>query len=50
MTEQEFIEKAKEYGYDENGIKDLLSGYAELKALIPDASYNDIVLVEQAIY
>ena len=50
MTEQEFVEKAKEYGYDEEGIAELLEAYKELTALDADASYADIVLIQQAVY
>ena len=50
MTKQQFIDKAKEYGYDDSAIVELLKGYDELKALDPNASYEDIVLIMQAKY
>lgn len=50
MNRDEFIAKAMEYGYDEEGIKGLLESYAEMKALDANASYSDILLIEQAVY
>lgn len=50
MSRDEFIAKAMEYGYDEEGIKGLLEAYAEMKAIMPNVSYDDIVLIQQAVY
>lgn len=50
MTRAEFIAKATEYGYDADGIKDLLSVFDEMKEAVPDADYADIILVEQPEY
>lgn len=50
MTREEFIEKAKEYNYDEEGIKGLLEVYDEIKAIDANYRYEDIILIEQAVY
>lgn len=50
MSRQEFIDKAKEYGYDEQGIKDLLETYREMREINPDADYDEIILVPQPVY
>lgn len=50
MSKDEFIAKATEYGYDEEGIKELLESYDEMKALDANLSYSDILLIEQAVY
>ena len=50
MTKEEFIAKAKEYNYDKDGIKDLLELYDEMKAIDSEYRYEDIVLIEQAVY
>ena len=50
MTKDEFIAKAKELGYDAEGIKDLLATYDDLKAHYPDFKYEDFVLIPQAVY
>lgn len=50
MTKDEFIEKAKEYGYDDEGIKELLQVYKEMQELMPTATYDDIALIQQAVY
>lgn len=50
MTREEFIAKAKEYGYDDEGIKDLLSVFDEMRELAPETTYEEIVLIEQAVY
>lgn len=50
MTKEEFIKKAKEYGYEEDGIKELLSLYDEMREIDSQFDYKYIVLVEQAVY
>ena len=50
MNRDEFIALAKEYGYDEEGIKGLLETYDEMKALDANLSFSEIVLIEQAVY
>ena len=50
MTKEEFIEKAREYGYDEDGIKGLLAVYDEMKEIDDQFDYKYIVLIEQAVY
>lgn len=50
MTKAEFIKQAKEYGYSEEAIKDLLQGYDETKRMIPNFDYSEIVLIEQPEY
>lgn len=50
MTRAQFIEKARAYGYDEKGIEELLAIYEEMVEIMPDASYEDIVLIPQPEY
>lgn len=50
MTKEEFIAKAKEYGYDDDGVEALLEVYDEIKAIDSEYRYEDIVLIEQAVY
>jgi hypothetical protein len=50
MTREEFRAKAIKYGYDENGIKELLEEYDEISEEVPGFSYEDIVLIEQPKY
>ena len=50
MNKDDFIAKAKEYGYDDEEIKGLLETYNEMKAINPSASYADVVLIQQAVY
>lgn len=50
MTKEEFIAKAKEYGYDDEGVRELLEVYDEIKAIDNEYRYEDIVLIEQAVY
>lgn len=51
MTETEFIRIAKEeYNYDEDGIKELLRTYEEMKEINAGAKYEDVLLIPQPVY
>ena len=50
MTREEFIAKAKGYGYDEERIASLLAIYDEIKETLPTFNYEDIPLMKQAKY
>ena len=50
MTREEFIQKAKEYNYDDEAIQGLLEVFDEFKALDPQYRYEDVILIEQAVY
>lgn len=50
MTREEFIELAKSYDYDDDGIADLLETFDEMQAITGNAKYEDIILIPQAVY
>ena len=53
LSDEELLEyvraKAKEYGYDDEGIEGLLSVFDEMRKLDPTTAYEEMVLLEQAV-
>lgn len=50
MTKQEFIKKAKEFGYKDDQIQGLLDLVEEAKADGVAMKYEEIELIQQPVY
>lgn len=50
MTKDEFIEKAKGFGYADDQIKDLLEMIDEMNADGATMKYEDVNLIQQPVY
>jgi hypothetical protein len=50
VSKDDFIARAKEYGYDAEGIQGLLDVYREMKEFDPSVTYEDVILVPQAVF
>lgn len=50
MTEQEFIKKAKSYGYSEEQVQEFIDLIKSARADGVNMKYDDIVLIEQPHY
>lgn len=50
MTKKEFIDKAKEFGYKDDQIQDLLEIFKEAKSDGVLIKYEEIQLIQQPVY